>query len=95
MVKKRPSKAQAPRSAPPLRRQLNFTPARLVLAGAVALYLRATGASGLFLSGQVILVNTDPYNNKRRLFLVVHSFSVTKSFDYYLGFPKGRTLNIP
>ncbi len=89
MAKKRPSKAQAPRSAPPPRRRLNLTPAWLVLAGALALYLRATGASSLFLNGQAMLVNTDPYYHMRRLFLAVHSFPVIPSFDYYLGFPKG------
>jgi dolichyl-diphosphooligosaccharide--protein glycosyltransferase len=89
MAKKRPSKAQTPRSAPPPRRRLNLTPAWLVLAGALALYLRATGASSLFLNGQAMLVNTDPYYHMRRLLLAVHSFPVIPSFDYYLGFPKG------
>ncbi len=89
MAKKRPSKTQAPRSAPSPRTRLNLTTAWLVLAGAVALYLRATGASSLFFSGQVMLVNTDPYYHMRRLLLAVHSFPVIPSFDYYLGFPKG------
>jgi len=89
MVKKMPSKAQAPRPAPPPRKRLNLTLAWLVLAGALALYLRATGASSLFLNGQVMLVNTDPYYHMRRLLLAVHSFPIIPSFDYYLGFPKG------